>query len=521
MLRLGIPLFLVLFALGQLLSTPPAAANAPQNAFTADTLPTWQTDGIVWAMASSGNLVFAGGDFTRLRAPGQAVGASGSKTRTDLAVLDGATGAPTSCTLNVTRGTDVAYVRALTVSPNGKTLYVGGIFSTIQGVARKNVAAVDIASCRVLPFNPQPTSFVYAITATSSRVYLGGAFLNIGSTPRTRLAAVDLHGRLITSWAPAADDDVLALNTDPRTGNVIVGGQYNRINGSLSPALAVVAGTSGRLVKAYPANFFPWTDGRGARRFGMSTVRSIAVDGSGFYIGNECNCAQTDNFEGRAAFAWGTYDQRWRDRCSGATQAVLVHGSTLFSASHAHDCSTEGWFPEGPRRHFLSESTADKSIRPWFPQSNGGIGERVGPRALALATRGTASYLWAGGEFTKVNGKAQQGLTRFGSKPDVGKPAKVGKPKATTAKKKGVTLRWVASRDADDAVLTYRVYRSSKGKTTRIGSVKATSYFWSQPMVSYRNPKAKRGTTYRYWVRAVDAAGNASTASAKVKITSR
>ncbi len=521
MKRFTVPLFLLLLALGQLLSSSPASANAPENAVTADALPTWQADGTVWAMASSGRLVFAGGDFTQLRAPGKAVGAAGSVTRTDLAVLDGATGKPTSCTLNVSRGSETAYVRALAVSPNGATLYVGGIFSTIKGVERKNVAAVDIASCTVLPFNPRPTSFVYAITATSNKVYLGGAFLNIGSTPRTRLAALNLNGSLITSWAPAADDDILALNTDPNTGNVIVGGQHNRINGTLSPTLAVVGGTSGSLIKAYPANFFPWTDGRGTQRPGMSTVKSIAVDSAGFYIGNECNCAQNDNFEGRAAFSWGSYNQKWRDRCSGATQSIVIYGPTLFSASHVHDCSSEGWFKEGPRRHFMSESTADKKIRPWFPQSNGGTGEGVGPRALAVARDDTSVYLWAGGEFTTINGKAQQSLTRFGPTPDVGNPARVGKPKATTAKKKGVTLKWRASRDADDAVLTYRVYRSYKGKAKRISSVKATSYFWSRPTVRLRDAKAKRGKTYTYWVRAVDAAGNASKASPKVKIKSR
>ncbi len=520
MRRLGLPLFLLAFVLGPWLTAQPAAANAPQNSFTADAVSTWQTNGVVNAMVSSGGKVFAAGDFTQLRPPGAASGAGGSVDRTDLAVLDGATGAPTSCVLDVARGTGTAYVRALALSPNGATLYVGGIFSTIKGQARQNVAAVDIATCSVLAFNPKPTSFVYAITATSSRVYLGGAFLNIGTTPRTRLAALNLDGSLITTWSPTADDAVLALNTDPSNGNLIVGGQFNRINATLTPTLAVINGGSGVLAKAYAANFFPWTDGFGARRYGNSTTKSIAVDASGFYIGNECNCAQTDNFEGRAAFSWGTYDQRWRDRCSGATQAVLPYNGVLFSASHAHNCATEGWFPDGARHHFLSETTAGKQIVPWFPDTDDGFGEHIGPRTLAVANAGGSAYLWSGGEFTTVNGIPQQGLTRFAKTPDVGAPVAMTTPTAVAATT-GTTVTWKTSLDTDDAVLSYQLFRADKGTTTPIATVSGTSWIWSRPSLSYRDTTTVAGKSYSYTVRAVDPAGNKTAASSPVTVTAK
>ncbi len=69
-------------------------------------------------------------------------------------------------------------------------------------------------------------------------------------------------------------------------------------------------------------------------------------------------------------------------------------------------------------------------------------------------------YLWVGGEFTKVNDKPQQGLTRFGDT-DTGAP-KVPALKLDSAQPGKVTLAWRATWDRDDAVLTYRIYRDGK-----------------------------------------------------------
>src|SRR5690349_18456938 len=106
----------------------PAAALAPSLHFTADALPTWQTNGTVWGMAAAQGKVFAGGTFTAVRPPGTAEGDAGSLSRSNLVVLDAATGSPTSCVLPVTRGTTTALIRAVATSPDKSTVYIGGLF---------------------------------------------------------------------------------------------------------------------------------------------------------------------------------------------------------------------------------------------------------------------------------------------------------------------------------------------------------------------------------------------------------
>jgi hypothetical protein len=70
---------------------------------------------------------------------------------------------------------------------------------------------------------------VYSIAVSGSRVYLGGAFTSVDGIIRDRLAAVTTAGRL-TAWNPHADSTVDAVEIGPN-GNVFAGGRFGRIGG--------------------------------------------------------------------------------------------------------------------------------------------------------------------------------------------------------------------------------------------------------------------------------------------------
>src|SRR6478752_4787483 len=425
----------------------PAAALAPSLHFTADALPTWQTNGTVWSIAAAQGKVFVGGSFTQLRPPGTAEGDAASLNRAQFAVLDAASGVPTSCVLDVTRGTSAVVVRSVVASPDGATVYIGGLFEKVGSSARRNIAAIDVATCTVKPFNPQPSSFVYAIAATAGAVYFGGTFALLGTATRSRLGAATPAG-VVLPWAPTTDDEVLALATDPNNGNVIIGGRSGTINGQDSHALGIVDGVTGTTnIKNYPKGFFPWTPGTG-QRAGTSVVKTISVDATGFYVGNEGTGGGI--FDGRAAFDWGTYEQRWRNLCLGATQSIAPVDGLLYSASHGHNCEAEGIFEDGARHFFNAETAAGKQYQPWWPQANDGIGEGIGPRAIVEASTAAGDFLWTGGEFTLINGVAQRGLTRFGQGPDTGAPGTPQTPNASSTTPGQVKVTWRTTLDDDD-----------------------------------------------------------------------
>lgn len=480
----------------------PAAAVTAPVAFTADDLPTWQTNGIVWALAQAHGTVFAGGTFSQVRPP---EGASGTaQDAVNFVALDAASGAPTSCRLSFTVGSGTATVRALAVSPDQKTLYAGGYFGAVNGTQVSSLAAIDIATCTPrADFHPSVSATVRALAVTDDTVYLGGDFSAVGGSAHARYAAVDARSGAVEPFQADVDEPGRAVAVSPDGKNVILGGDFFTVNGANSHALAVVDATTGANVRTYPG--FIETN---------SVVKALDTDATGFYTGNEGTGGGV--FDGRIALDLSTLDQRWRDTCLGATQAVTSYQDVLYSASHAHDCSSVGEFPDGRRHHLLAEPTTGTNKLGWFPDTNDGLGEGIGPRAMVVSETADNKYMWVGGEFTTVNGSAAQGLTRFAASPDTGAPT-VPSVGADAVKPTETHVRWRASLDTDDTKLTYKVYRN--GGSTPVYTVDGDSVEWSRPQMSFIDKNVTAGSTYNYRVTASDGAGNTSALSAAATVT--
>ncbi|WP_405680420.1 DNRLRE domain-containing protein [Streptomyces sp. NBC_00868] len=479
-----------------------AAAITPPVAFTADALSTWQPNGVVWALAEAGGQVFVGGTFSAVRPP--AGGAGSEQPVANFVALDAATGAPTSCELSFTVGGGTATVRALTLSPDKKTLYAGGYFGAVNGTPVSSLAAIDVASCTVKPaFRPAFAATVRALAVTDDTVYAGGDFLSVAGQQRERFAAVDAADGTLRPFTANADEPGRAVEVTPDGNSVVLGGDFFTVNGTNTHALAVVNATSGALTRSYPG--FIETN---------SVVKDIATDANGFYTANEGTGGGV--FDGRIALGLGDFNQRWRDTCLGATQAVLPYQNVLYSASHAHDCSSVGEFPDGQRHHLLAQPTSGTGKLGWAPDTNDGIGEGIGPRVMTVGSKGGVQYLWVGGEFTTVNGAAQQSLTRFASTGDTGAPT-VPVASAVSFKPGQAQVRWRTSLDLDDSALTYKIYRN--GAATPIATVTADSLFFRRPQASWTDTTVTPGQSYTYRVTATDAAGNASALSGTASVT--
>ncbi|GAA2904967.1 DUF7594 domain-containing protein [Streptomyces mexicanus] len=501
--RLGAALVLSTTAgLGLVALPQPAAALTAPVAFTADDLPTWQTNGIVWALAQAHGTVFAGGTFSQVRPP---EGASGTaQDAVNFVALDAASGAPTSCRLSFTIGSGSATVRALAVSPDQKTLYAGGYFSAVNGTQVSSLAAIDIATCTPkADFHPSVSATVRALAVTDDTVYLGGDFTTVGGSAHARYAAVDAASGAVKPFQADVDEPGRAVAVTPDGKDVILGGDFFTVNGANSHALAVVDATTGDTVRTYPG--FIETN---------SVVKALDTDATGFYTGNEGTGGGV--FDGRIALDLSTLNQRWRDTCLGATQAVKSYQDVLYSASHAHDCSSVGEFPDGRRHHLLAEPTTGTDKLGWFPDTNDGLGEGIGPRAMVVSETSGNKYMWVGGEFTTVNGSPAQGLTRFAASPDTGAPT-VPSVGAESVVPTEAHVRWRASLDTDDTKLTYKVYRN--GGSTPVYMVDGDSVEWSRPQLSFTDKDVTPGTAYSYRVTATDGAGNTSALSATATVT--
>ena len=480
--------------------TQPASALSAGVSFSADNLSTWQTSGVVYGVGTVHGKVVAGGTFSQIRPPSG--GAGVARNQGTLAIFNAETGAPDSCQFAVTLNGATPTVRSVIASPDGNTIYIGGNFSTVGGVNAARVAAIDPVACTVKPLRVAGvSSLVLGMAATASTLYLAGEFQSVGGQARRRFAAVDATSGALLAWAPAADTVGRAVAVSPDRTKVAIGGDFFTVNNQDSHSIAVVDAISGANVRNYPLGFISQT----------SVTKSLWSDGTSFYGGNEGTGGGV--FDGRFAINWNTLDQTWRDTCLGATQAVLEYQGTLYSSSHAHDCSSNNAFPDGKRNYFLAQNTSNAALLGWFPTANDGTGEGIGPRALTIATGSTTGkkYLWSGGEFTLINGAAQQGLTRFGTD-DVGAPPiPVAAAEALTSGANQIRFRTVV--DADDSALTYKVYRN--GGATPIWTGTANSMWWSRPQVTVVDTNVTTGTSYTYRVTASDGV-NTSALSASV-----
>ena len=488
------------------LPAPSAEALTAGLGFTADNLPTWQANGTVWAVAAAGDVVFAGGTFTEFRPP---EGSSGSPIAVSaFASFNAATGQPTSCRPAITFAGGTATVRALDLSPDGSTLYIGGNFSNVGGTTVGRLAALDIATCTVkTSFRPSAiSSTVRAVSATNDTVYFAGDFLSVAGETHERFAAVRASNAALLPFTANAELPGYAIEAGA-DGSVAIGGDFFTVNGQDSHGLAIVDGTTGDVIQPFPRGFIPNT----------SVIRGTTADSTGYYFGAEGTGGGV--FDGSLSIDYGTYAQRWRDLCLGATQDLLVDNGVIYEANHHHDCgpNNRGEFTDGMRVYLTANKTdATNEMLAWRPQLNDGLGEGIGPRSLAVAESGSTRYLWVGGEFTLVNGSAQQSLTRFANGPDTGSPL-TPTIHAQSVRAGEVRLAWRASFDSDDGNLTYAIYRN--GSSTPLATVDAESRWWARPQVSYVDTDVTPGQTYSYRVRASDGTNVSSlspTSSAQV-----
>ncbi|MFI9251603.1 fibronectin type III domain-containing protein [Streptomyces sp. NPDC053069] len=471
-----------LMCAGALFGAPAAAVTSGQPAtLGADPLPTWQTNGVVWSLAYARGVVYAGGTFDTVRPPGAKAGTR-TVVRHNFAAFDAVTGKLLPCAPSFRDGGGpyvTGTVRALKASPDGRVLYVGGLFHRVGSTGVVNAVAINTSDCSLRKdFRPVVSATVRAIETTGKEVYLGGDFHMVDDQVRYRVAALTHSGSLLPFKADI-DLSVRALSAVPAQRELLVGGDFVWVNGDLVRSLVALNPTTGATVHTYPDWLPP-----------ASRVKTIARDGSRFYIGAEGDGQGV--FDGRIAGRLRNNTMVWKDTCLGATQAVLPVKDVLYSASHAHDCSrTPGGFPEQGIRHtLLAQSVTDRHILHWFPDTDGGLGEGVGPRTLTAAR----DTLWVGGEFTQVNGRPQQGLTRFGTSAPKSAPQAPALTLASVSPGKA-TIGWHAVWDRNVALLTYRLYRDGK----LISRQTKSSTPWHLPDMSYTD-SVPAGAHHRYTI---------------------
>ena len=336
--------------------------------------PAWQVDGTVYATLVVGDTVYVGGQFRNLLGSGGA-----TLPRQNLAAFSLATGEPvTSFTANASGGP----VRSLV--SDGTSLWVGGAFTTIGGVARSRVAKLSASTGAVDPaFAPAANDTVRVLALDGAQLFVGGAFTTIGTTTRNRLAKVNATtGALDATFNPNANNAVYGLALDDANRRLYVSGNFSTLGGAARNGMGRVDATSGAVASTVFAS---------AARPTLDLA--LAPDGSRlFAAGGGGN---------NAAGSWNTSTgaRVWRQTANGDIQAIDYHDGTVYFGFH------DGFQGDIAIKLLAADATTgvlDPDFRPTFDQFWG-----------VWSLDATDDGLVVGGDFTTVSGIPARGFTLF------------------------------------------------------------------------------------------------------------
>src|SRR4051794_15141463 len=158
-------------------SQPPIVTDNP-----ADWTPDVQ-DGGVRYLAQVGSNMVAGGTFTQVKDHIS----NTIQTRKYVFAFN-----PTTGQLNPSfHPTLDGAVYAVVPSPDGQSVFLGGMFSHVNGVAKLGLAKVSLADGSLVSSFKAPAldGRVYTLRLVNNQLYVGGAFSHVGGTEILRLAA--------------------------------------------------------------------------------------------------------------------------------------------------------------------------------------------------------------------------------------------------------------------------------------------------------------------------------------------
>jgi hypothetical protein len=139
------------------------------------------------------------------------------------------------------------WIRALDML--GNTVYIGGDFTTIGGVSRSRIAALDAVTGEVTDWTAQPNAPVNGLMVSGDAIYFVGDFSQVkNSTSRGRGAAVGVDGTVL-AWNPAANNSIESLFVDGQ--RVYLGGLFTTLGGVSHDRLGAVDATTGAEVTAF------------------------------------------------------------------------------------------------------------------------------------------------------------------------------------------------------------------------------------------------------------------------------
>ena len=229
-------------------------------------------------------------------------------------------------------------------SSDGSRIFVGGDFTSVSGVARSRLVALDASTGAVITgFTANASSRVRALDVKDGTLYVGGSFTVLGGQARSRLAAVNTTTGALLPWAPKIGElEVFGLVAPAGSNPVVAGGSFTTANDQEVDGLAALkpaeAADAASLVVWPSYGIFP-------NHGPDSSIYSLSTDGTQIF-GTAYDFGGPSEFEGSFGIQLSTGVINFTNACKGDTYSSFPIGDVLYTVGHPHDCGMVQGHPQ-------------------------------------------------------------------------------------------------------------------------------------------------------------------------------
>ena len=328
----------------------------------------------VAAMALQEPMLFVAGNFTQIE------GSNGLHNRSDFALVNVWSNEIMPLQANTSSG---ERLYSVALEPGLDLVAIGGCFTKINNVARRNLAVLRVSNGELLPWNPGFDGCVKSLAFSSdgSKLFVGGAFT-------AKLSAIDTtSGNLISTFNPRPNGEVRALEADGNTNGVFAGGSFTSICGSTSRHHLAAVNPSGSCGAA----------------FSNSSNEVLALDTD--FMGTTVYAATGGSANRVVTYNASTHAKRWDGfQAMGDAQAVSFYSDRVYWGFHEGlRSATDGY---RMARLNAADGRLDENWDvPKFPDNFLGV--------WSVLVNSTAGIMAVGGDFHQVNTSTHRHLAVF------------------------------------------------------------------------------------------------------------
>lgn len=373
-------------------------------------------DGDVRSIVQIGDRIFIGGNFTQV----EEAGSSTVVTRDRVLAFDATTGK-----LDDSFKPSVdSEVSVLLPAPDGKSIYLGGMFKTIDGVAHKSLARLDVNTGAAIPgFDPRLDAKVQDLRLAGGRLWAAGNFALVNGVSRPALATLnpdtgardDYQSLTFAGTQNGGVTHVKKIDVTPDGSKLVAVGNFTTVDGQSRPQIVMLdlTGSSARLADWQTSRY-----GAACSSSFDSYMRDLdfSPDGSFFVVSTTGAAGGTSKLCDAQA--------RWETNATGAnlqpTWVTYTGGDTTYAVEITNTAVYVGGHFRWSNNPFGSDSPGQgavdrQGIAALDPASgmpfqwNPGRTRGVGVFDLLATTQG----LWMGSDTDETGGETHQKLAMF------------------------------------------------------------------------------------------------------------